>query len=98
MPGIEIPFLDKILHLCEYMIFGFLAARAFKNSSNKILVKNFNMASISLAILYGMSDEFHQMFVPLRQFSIGDLITDGLGGLLGVFIYCKYNSVQRRTL
>jgi VanZ family protein len=39
------------------------------------------MAAVALAgcLLYGFSDEFHQRFVPGRQYDLRDLLADGLG-------------------
>ena len=37
-------------------------------------------------ILYAMSDEFHQLFVPGRSGEIRDICIDSLGALLGIII------------
>ena len=88
--GIDIPFLDKALHIGEYMIFGFLACRAFRSSPRKIFLENFKIFAILVSLLYGVSDEIHQLSVPTRQFSALDIFADGIGGMLGVFVYGKY--------
>ncbi|MDP6685722.1 MAG: VanZ family protein [Candidatus Omnitrophota bacterium] len=85
--GITIPFFDKILHVCEYMVFGFLAARAFKNSPKRRLSENFYILAIAVSIVYGLSDEIHQFFIAGREFSVFDIIADGTGATLGAFIY-----------
>jgi len=90
LPDIGIPFLDKILHICEYAVFGLIASRAFRNSSRKMLFENFKIFAILVSIMYGISDEFHQALVPGRQFSVFDMIADGIGGALGVFVYGRY--------
>jgi VanZ family protein len=87
LPEVSILFFDKILHICEYALFGVFSARAFKNSSRKTLIENFKIFAIVLTVLYGISDEFHQRFVSQRQFSIFDIFADGIGGILGVFVY-----------
>jgi VanZ family protein len=43
--------------------------------------------SILFCILYGISDEIHQYFVPSRQADVMDALFDGLGGALGVVLY-----------
>lgn len=40
-----------------------------------------------LTILYAASDEFHQLWVPGRAGSIGDVMIDGAGAVLGVCIF-----------
>ena len=36
-----------------------------------------------LAVLYGLGDEVHQSFVPGRDASVGDVVADAAGALLG---------------
>ncbi len=92
-PSLKIPFLDEFLHLIEYAIFGFLAARAFRNSKREILIKNFKFLAVLISILYGFTDEFHQSFVPNRTAQASDLIMDGLGGLIGSLFYGRYKTI-----
>jgi VanZ family protein len=41
---------------------------------------------VALAVmLYGISDEFHQYFVPGRSVDVYDVLADALGGLLGAW-------------
>jgi len=87
LPEVGIPFFDKVLHVFEYAVFGLLASRAFKHSPRKIFFENFVILAVSLSVLYGISDEFHQMFVSERQMSIFDVAADGIGGIVGTFIY-----------
>ena len=82
----SIPYLDKVLHLIEYSIFGFLLYRAFINSDNKFLVKYCIFFSILTAVCYGLSDEYHQLFVPTREFDLYDLLFDGIGASISVMI------------
>jgi VanZ family protein len=91
LPKIEIPFLDKFLHICEYAVFGMLASRAFKNSSRKMFYENFRIAAILISVAYGVSDEFHQRFVSERQFSVFDMVADSLGSLIGTLMYSIHN-------
>lgn len=98
LPEVSIPLFDKGLHVCEYAFFGLLAARAFKNSSRKILFENFRIMAVLTALLYGVSDEFHQSFVAEREFSIFDMLADAAGGTVGTVIYGGYNSFSRHIL
>ena len=86
IPLQEIHF-DKILHVLEYIPFGFLVARGIwctkPSLSGTILVIGVGLA----AFLFGMSDEYHQSFVMGRSSSITDLIGDTIGGVVGGYIY-----------
>ena len=90
LPHISIPNFDKFLHVIEYAIFGILAARAFKSSGQKALYKNFIMLAVFASVVYGASDEFHQLFVSCRVCDVFDLMADLVGGTIGAFLYGKY--------
>src|SRR3989344_3330101 len=42
---------------------------------------------ILFAVLYGVSDEIHQLFVPGRYLDIKDILTNSSGILSSVFLY-----------
>ena len=44
-----------------------------------------------ISIVYGILDEVHQLFVPLRFFSIQDILTDNLGSIFSIVIYFCIN-------
>lgn len=44
------------------------------------------MAVVVLAVIYGISDEYHQSFVPGREPSTLDILTDGVGALAGLMM------------
>lgn len=78
---------DKILHVAEYGLLGYLLARALGRSPHRKAMLFFTAASLS--VLYGISDEIHQYFVPFRCSSVMDVVADGLGASLGSGIYIK---------
>lgn len=47
------------------------------------------MLAAILATLYGISDEFHQHFVLNRSASLGDILFDCIGSVIGSIIYKK---------
>ena len=50
--------------------------------------------AFALAVLYGLSDEVHQAFVPDRTGALDDLAVDALGAFLGVSLI--YVLLRRR--
>lgn len=74
---------DRLLHFVEYTILSFLIARAAMNSSSLKLKVHFRLFAVILAFVYGISDEFHQYFVPGRIPDILDVFADGAGALFG---------------
>ena len=81
--------IDKFYHALEYAIFAFLIARALKNAGSRELKNNFRLYAIIFAFIYGVSDELHQYFIPMRQMSAFDLLFDGIGACIGQFFYGK---------
>jgi VanZ family protein len=72
-------------HIIGYAILAFLLWRAFDFKEQKVWVAWF------LAILYAITDEFHQSFVPGRHSSIWDvLIFDNLGALISLWFADRY--------
>lgn len=74
------------LHILEYLPFGFLICRAIKNTKSSISLRKVLISSALLAVLYGVSDEFHQSFIPGRCVSLLDLLCDGIGAIIGIRI------------
>lgn len=73
---------DKAWHLLEYAILAatcFYAVRPSFSHDNRTLV---SFLVVCFSFLYGVSDEFHQSFVPLRTASFSDVIADTLGATL----------------
>lgn len=73
---------DKAWHLLEYGILAITCFFAFPPapSTNKVL--STALGVVGFAFLYGVTDEFHQSFVPLRDSSFADVIADTLGATL----------------
>lgn len=70
---------DKIKHAIAYLILSILIFRATQKTKYK---KYSYLISIIFSTLYGISDEFHQYFVPGRMMSIYDIFANFLGSVL----------------
>jgi VanZ family protein len=87
---VHIPFLDKFEHTTIYAILGFLAHRAMVNDKDrKSWFKKPALYAVIFCFLFGISDEFHQYFVPNRECSAFDAMADLLGGFIGQWIYAN---------
>jgi VanZ family protein len=86
VPGDDIPGLfplqDIVFHFLIYMALGLLFSRAAKNSWNirplKVII-----LSLAFGILYAVSDEAHQLFVPNRNAALFDVWIDLAGNFTG---------------
>ena len=56
------------------------------------------MWTLIFTFLYGLSDEYHQLFVPGREASAYDLLFDVIGGLGGVVLYMVWAEAKESTL
>jgi VanZ family protein len=70
---------DKVAHLLEYGIFSFLLFLAFYTSGKEFLKRHVFILSLIIGMVYGLSDEIHQKFVPGRNCDIFDFLADCLG-------------------
>lgn len=86
----------KLAHLTEYAILGLLAARAFLTSSHRGLRRRWFLSAWLLVIIYALSDELHQRFVPARTGSIYDSLIDITGGLMALSILAAWRRVRKR--
>ena len=76
---------DKLLHALEYSGLALLFCRALTGEGLGWLAAL--ATAVLLASLYGMSDEWHQAFVPLRNSDVRDWVADTLGAALGAAAY-----------
>ena len=88
----------KAGHLTEYAILVTLAARAFRTSSHDLLRRHWFRFSLLLAIVYALTDELHQSFVPSRTASIYDSLIDSVGALIALMViwFRRRKSEQNR--
>jgi len=91
-PGIR--FSDKVLHTAEFLALSFLLFRAIYNSKYRKAAYWF---AILLTILYGISDELHQILTPQRVFDIYDVLFNSLGASL-VFILSYFPKTFTRII
>jgi VanZ family protein len=76
----------KAAHFTEYAVLALLSARAFSTSSKDQLRRRWFFISLALIILYALTDEYHQSFVPSRTSSIYDSLIDMSGGLITLVV------------
>ena len=71
----------KLAHFTEYLILGLFVYNMIKNCNQKTYI------AILICILYALSDEIHQIFVPGREFKLLDITIDSIGSITGIFIF-----------
>ena len=91
-PGNELhlpafPGSDKVAHCIAYTVLGLTVILAHKKKSWLEKTRNVSLTTVLATLLYGISDEFHQYFIPGRYPSIADIVADTLGGLITVLFF-----------
>ena len=77
--------LRKFGHWTEYFILANLLTAACQDQWPKQNRQRRFTASVLVAILYAITDEWHQSFVPSRSASVIDVIIDACGAICGAF-------------
>ncbi len=80
----------KLSHLAEYGFLTLLWVWGLRHATNWSLRK-VAMNSVLITVLWGISDEFHQSFVPERTAKLADVFTDLLAALAvssSIFFIC----------
>jgi VanZ family protein len=74
----------KLGHWGEYFVLSVLFLWALQNETGKRWKVRHAIYTLIFVLLYAISDELHQSFVPSRTASFGDVTIDLLGGICGV--------------
>jgi VanZ family protein len=77
---------DKSGHSIGYAMLGGAILRALAGGRLRGVTWSRGLAAIALATLYGMTDEFHQLFVPGRSADRYDVLADCIGASMGAAI------------
>ncbi len=77
-------------HITAFFFLAFFLLPALVKGKNKNLI----FLAVILVVLYGISDEFHQLFVPGRTGSFSDILLNLFGILSASLIYTV--SLKRR--
>lgn len=75
-------FVRTAAHFCSFAVLGFLSLTALLTYKLKTQYKA--LSAWGFSVLYSVSDELHQYFIPDRACQLIDIIVDSLGALTGV--------------
>ena len=81
--------MDKVANFIEYTVLGALFLRAFRTLQFKYKNRLLIVLSIIASIVYGLSDELHQYYIPYRNASFMDFAADTAGSILGVLFAAR---------
>ena len=86
----------KNAHFFAYLILGILVTNALYYST-KMQVKKQIILSFIICVLYAISDEVHQLFVPGRSGEVRDVVIDSSGAGVGIFIFHVFKTAAIKS-
>lgn len=84
----------KIAHISEYFILTLFFYIGFYKNLKKVSRTNILLLSVFLSIIYSISDELHQTFIPNRVGSYKDVIIDSIGSMIFYFLLQKNTKIN----
>ena len=95
LPHFYFPGLDKIAHAIVYACLAATAIYALPDQFRTSRPKYSAVVVVVFCLVYGISDEYHQAFIPGREPSLGDLLADTVGAVLLTGGWLRYNSHKK---
>jgi VanZ family protein len=89
------PNFDKLVHAIIYVVLGALCLRGIVRTTRLRGARAVLLAAL-LGTLYGISDEFHQSFTPMRSPDWHDVVADAAGSLLGALAAARLSARRGR--
>ncbi len=86
----------KLAHFTEYAILGFLLLWSFRHYRKGF--PHYLAVSTVIGVLYAISDELHQIFVPGRACRFTDVCIDSAGVLFGFAVFALVVWLHRQLL
>lgn len=86
----------KTLHVIEYAVLFILATRAVYQTRWTSIVDSVYARAYLITVLYAITDELHQYFVPSRTPQPRDVIIDAIGaGLVWIYLSTQLPKAPR---
>ncbi len=86
---------DKLQHGLAYAGLAALLVRAMAGGHWRGMTTRRTMVAVALAIVYGVSDEWHQSFVPERSADAADVLADAIGASVGGAVVFAWGIIRR---
>lgn len=87
---------NHLVHFMAYAGLGIVTLRAVAGGEWKGVTAAAVAGAVLISSLYGVSDEYHQRFVPGRSFDVFDMLADALGSLAATCAVWAWVIIERR--
>jgi VanZ family protein len=88
------PGVDKVIHAAVFGGLSVTVWMALRSSAPGVSPIRLSVLALFSATLYGVSDEFHQSFVPGREMDALDVMADGIGACVAQGMVVMRGSVR----
>jgi VanZ family protein len=86
----QLPGFDKLAHMISYGVLAMAVLCAWSEQQKNSKPRAVMLATLVFCLFYGISDEFHQSFIPGRIVSVYDLLADAVGAAMVCVFWAKY--------
>jgi VanZ family protein len=87
---------DKHEHFAAYAGLAAVTLRALAKGAWQYITFSSVCGAVLISTMYGISDEYHQLFVPGRSFDRLDMVADLIGSMLGGAAVWTWSIIRRR--
>jgi VanZ family protein len=85
------------VHVAAYAGLAIVTVRALAKGILRSITWRVVLGAIVISALYGVSDEYHQRFVPGRDFDMFDMLADAVGSIVGASAVGAWSIIRRRS-
>lgn len=93
LPELSAPGTDAAAHAFEYAVLAAAILRALTGADLSRITGGRVLQAVALSFAYGLTDEFHQAFVPGRTPELPDLAADAAGAAAGAALAWAWSIV-----
>lgn len=83
----EVVGIDKVLHALAYGGLAVTFLYAIQPLTSRFSYRWLGFGVVLFCLFYGISDEFHQSFIPHRFVSVWDVVADTIGAAIVVVVW-----------
>lgn len=88
---------DKHEHVFFYAILSALTLRASAHGRWRDVTLRTVVSAFLISSAYGVTDEFHQRFVPGRDYEVLDMAADAIGAAAAAGLLWAWGIIRRRS-
>jgi VanZ family protein len=96
IPGPPAGLTDKHEHFFFFGVLGALTLRALANAEWRRITLATVLGAMLITSAYGVSDEFHQRFVPGRDYEVLDMVADAIGAATAAGLLWAWSIIRPR--